>query len=130
MEEEDVPETRTGPRGGLSVALAGCGGRRRDQAPVEEVPAMVSRLRAPTDRGPARHGATPRTSRPARLAGRLRKFSPGERDLGVPAPETRYNTTPVSGTIAGCATALYQLIAGFPNRRKDSTMIAMHARAP
>ncbi|MEU5163374.1 hypothetical protein AB0G74_27710 [Streptomyces sp. NPDC020875] len=60
---------------------------------------------------------------------RLRKFSPGERDLGVSAPETRYNTTTSSGTITGC-TASYQLIAGFPNWRKDSTMVTMTARAP
>jgi hypothetical protein len=63
------------------------------------------------------------------VAGRLRKFSPGERDLGVLAPDIRYNTTTSSGTITGCA-AFYQVIAGFPNRRKDSTMFAMTARAP
>lgn len=91
---------------------------------------MVSRLRVPTDSGPAGHGDTPPSTRASRVAGRLRKFSPGERDLGVPTSETRYNTTPVSGTITGCAHAPYQLNAGFPNRREDSTMVVMHARAP
>lgn len=70
-----------------------------------------------------------RMARASRVAGRLRKFSPGERDLGVLAPDTRYNITTSSGTITGCA-AFYQLIAGFPNRRKDSTMFVMTARAP
>lgn len=91
---------------------------------------MVSRLRVPTDGGPAGHGDTPTLSRASRVAGRHRRFSPGERDLGVSASETRYNTTPVSGTITGCARAPYQLNAGFPNRREDSTMVVMHARAP
>lgn len=91
---------------------------------------MVSRLRVPTDSGPAGHGATPTRSRASRVAGRHRKFSPGRRALGVSTPETRYNTTPVSGTIARCAHAPYQLNAGFPNRREDSTMVVMHARAP
>jgi hypothetical protein len=91
---------------------------------------MCSRLRVPTDGGPAGHGATPTQSRASRVAGRLRKSSPGERDLGVSASETRYNTTPVSGTITRCAHATYQLNAGFPNRREDSTMVVMHARAP
>lgn len=50
------PQNEQTPRGGLSVALAGCGGRRRDQAPEWEVPAMSSRLRVPSDSGPARHG--------------------------------------------------------------------------
>lgn len=90
---------------------------------------MLSRLRAPTDSGPAGHGDTPSAARASRVAGRLRRFSPGERDLGVLASETRYNTTTSSGTITGCA-AFYQLIAGFPNRRKDPTMILMSARAP
>lgn len=90
---------------------------------------MVSRLRVPMVSGPAGHGDTPPAARASRVAGRLRKFSPGERDLGVSAPETRYNTTPASCTITGC-TGFYQLIAGFPNRRKDSTMVAMTARAP
>jgi hypothetical protein len=91
---------------------------------------MVSRLRVPTVSGPAGHGDTPVAARASRVAGRLRKSSPGERDLGVSAPETRYKTTPVSGTITGCDHAPYQLTAGFPNRRIDSTMFAMTARAP
>lgn len=91
---------------------------------------MVSRLRVPTDSEPAGHGDTPPAARASRVAGRLRKFTPRERDLGVSAAETRYNTTPVSGTIIGCDQAPYQLIAGFPNRRKDFTMVVMHARAP
>jgi hypothetical protein len=90
---------------------------------------MRCRLRVPTDGGPAGHGDTPPAARASRVAGRLHKFSPGERDLGVLAPETRYNTRTSSGTITGCA-AFYQLIAGFPNRRKDSTMFVMTARAP
>lgn len=90
---------------------------------------MFSRLRAPTDSGPAGHGDTPPAVRASHVVGRLREFSPGERDRGVSASETRYNTTVPSGTITGCA-ALYQLIAGFPNRRKDPTMIPMTARAP
>lgn len=91
---------------------------------------MRCRLRVPTDSGPAGHGDTPMVTRASRVTGRLRKFSPGERDLGVFAPESRYNTTPVSGTIGGCDHAPYQLIPGFPNRRKDFTMFAMTARAP
>ena len=124
-------KTRTGPRGGLSVAQSVCGSPTRDQAPTRnvEVPAMVSRLRVPTDSGPAGHGDTPTAARASRLAGRVCKFSPGERDLGVSAAETRYNTTVSSGTITGC-TAFYQDIPGFPNRREDPTMVAMHARAP
>lgn len=90
---------------------------------------MRCRLRVPTDSGPAGHGDTPLAARASRVAGRLRKFSPGERDLGVLAPETRYNTRTSPGTITGCV-AFYQLIAGSPNRRKDSTMVAMTARAP
>ncbi len=90
---------------------------------------MRCRLRVPTDSGPAGHGDTPPAARASRVAGRLRKFSPGERDRGVPAPQTRYNTTTSSGTITGCI-AFYQLIAGFPNRRKGSTMFVMTARAP
>lgn len=90
---------------------------------------MVSRLRVPTDGGPAGHGDTPVAARASRVAGRLRKFSPGERDLGVFALETRYNTTPVSCTITGC-TGLYQDNRGFANRRKDFTMFSMTARAP
>lgn len=90
---------------------------------------MVSRLRVPTDSGPAGHGDTPPPTRASRVAERLRRFSPGERDLGVSAPETRYNTTPASGTITGW-TAFYQDNPGFPNRREDPTMVAMHARAP
>ncbi|MGW1037881.1 hypothetical protein ACWD4Z_37555 [Streptomyces antibioticus] len=122
-------DTQTGPRGGLSVASPVVEGRLRDQAPEMEVPAMVSRLRVPTVGGPAGHGDTPLATRASRLTGRLRKFSPGERDLGVSAPDTRYNITTSSGTIAECP-GFYQLIAGFPNRRKDSTMVAMTARAP
>ncbi len=91
---------------------------------------MVSRLRVPTVGGPAGHGDTPVAARAFRVAGRLRKFSPGERDLGVSTPVIRYNTTPASGTITGCDHALYQLSPGFPNRRSDSTMFAMIARAP
>lgn len=90
---------------------------------------MRCRLRVPTVSGPAGHSDTPPAARASRVAGRLRKFSPGERDLGVLAPDTRYNITTSSGTITGCA-AFYQLIAGFPNRRKDSTMFVMTARAP
>lgn len=91
---------------------------------------MRCRLRVPTDGGPAGHGDTPTATRTSRVAGRLRRFAPGERHRGVFASETRYNTTPGSGTIAGCANALYQLIVGFPNRRKDPTMVGMTARAP
>lgn len=90
---------------------------------------MVSRLRVPTDSGPAGHGDTPTMSRAARVAGRFFKISPGERDLGVSTAESRYTTTPVSGTINGC-TAFYQDNRGFPNRREDFTMVVMHARAP
>lgn len=90
---------------------------------------MRCRLRVPTDSGPAGHGDTPSADRASRVAGRLRKFSPGERDLGVLGSETRYNTRTSSGTITGCAT-FYQLIAGFPNRRKGFTMFVMTARAP
>lgn len=90
---------------------------------------MCSRLRVPTDSGPAGHGDTPMVTRSSRVAGRLRKFSPGERDLGVLAQETRYNTTPASCTITGCTTR-YQDNRGFANRRKDSTMGVMYARAP
>jgi hypothetical protein len=74
---------------------------------------MVSRLRAPTDSGPAGHGDTPLAACASRVVGRPRKSSPGERDLGVRAPETRYNTTTSSDTITGCA-AFYQLITGSP----------------
>jgi hypothetical protein len=90
---------------------------------------MVSRLRVPTDSGPAGHSDTPTVARAARLTGALRKFSLGERDLGVSAPETRDNTTTSSGTIFGCV-AIYHVIASFPNRRKGSTMVTMTARAP
>lgn len=90
---------------------------------------MDSRLRVPTVSGPAGHGDTPSAARASRVAGRIRRFSPGERDLGVSAPDTRYNITTSSGTITGCA-AFYHLITGFPNRRKGSTMFVMTARAP
>lgn len=89
---------------------------------------MRCRLRVPTVGGLAGHGDTPMAARASRVAGRLRKFSPGERDLGVFAADIRYNTTTSSGTITGCA-AFYQQLRGFPNRRKDSTMFAM-TRAP
>lgn len=91
---------------------------------------MVSRLRVPTVSGPAGHGDTPMEARASRVAGRPRKFAPGERDLGVSTPETRYNTPPVSGTIFGCDHASYQLIGVFPNRRKGRIMSVMTARAP
>ncbi|WP_158073373.1 hypothetical protein [Streptomyces sp. CB02115] len=45
-------------------------------------------------------------------------------------PGTRYNTGLWSGIISGSASALYQLIAGFPNRREGFTMSVMNARAP
>lgn len=90
---------------------------------------MRCRLRVPTDSGPEGHGDTPRAVRASRVAGRLREFSPGERDLGVLAPDIRYNTRTSSGTITGRA-AFYQLIPGFPNRRRDLTMFVMTARAP
>lgn len=91
---------------------------------------MLSRLRVPTVSGHARHGATPLPSGLSRTTGRAPKISPGERTPGVSAAETRYNMTTRHGTIECAAVAFYQLIAGFPNRRKDPTMILMHARAP
>lgn len=91
---------------------------------------MVSRLRVPTDGGPEGHGDTPPKTCAARATGRLREFSPGERHQRVFVLGPRYNTTPGAVTITGCVPALYQLIAGFRNRREDSTMVDMHARAP
>lgn len=96
---------------------------------------MFSRLRVPAARGPAKHGDTPVAARTSCAAGLRREFSPGRRDLGVSVPNTRYGTAPVPGpTITGRADAFYRLnyhfIAGFPNRRKDATMVIMTARAP
>ncbi len=91
---------------------------------------MRCRLRVPPGGGREGHGDTPSATRAPLLAVRLRKFSPGERDLGVFAPKTRYNTPPWSGTISESASAPYQLIAGFPNRRRGFTVSVMHARSP
>ncbi|MFE7427460.1 hypothetical protein [Streptomyces sp. NPDC057545] len=63
------------------------------------------------------------------MAGRLRKFSPGERDQGVSAPGARYNSAAPSGTITVRATS-YRMINGFGNREKDFTMVATTGRAP